>query len=121
MSAGRFVRTRYETARGNIHPIRVQPETLVLTIAGATNDAPAGSVDGQGSARVSTGRRSLGINARLVRLAWSGSAPAGYDANGTITLPWLQELTFVALLPGATGTYLGAGVVLVGKTGESVR
>ena len=110
MSAGAFERSRYETDNGDIARIRVQPETLALTLNGGANGAPAGAVDIPGSARVSAGRRALGINARLVRLAWSAAAPSGYDPDGIITLPWLQQATFAALIPGQTGTYLGASI-----------
>lgn len=121
MSAGAFLRSRYESDPGSIHRIRIQPETAALTIDGVTNAPPAGAIDAQGSARVGAGRRSLGVNARLVRLAWTAAAPAGYDANGIITLPWLQQDSFNALVPGAAGSYLGSAVELVGKTAESIR
>lgn len=121
MSSGAFTRSRYETDAGEIVRIRVQPETLTLAIDGASNAAPAGAVDAPGSAKVSGGRRSFGINARLVRVTWTAAPPAGYLAGGTITLPWLVQDTFAALLLGSTGTYLGAAVELTGKTAESVR
>ena len=121
MSAGAFVRTRYELENGDISPIRVQPETLALTLSGSTNDAPAGATDRVGSVNVNAGARSNGVNARLVRITFTGAPPAGYLANSTISLPWLSATTFADLNPGDTGTYLGAAVELVGKSPERVR
>lgn len=121
MSSGPFQRSRYETDAGDVARIRVQPETLALSINAQTNAPPAGAIDIPGSANVNAGRRSNGINARLVRVTWTGAAPAGYKADGVISLPWLVADTFAALIPGQTGTYLGQPVELVGKTGESIR
>ena len=121
MSAGAFVRTRYELDNGDISPIRVQPETLGLTLSGSTNDAPAGAVDRVGSVNVSRGARSNGVNARMVRVTFTGAPPAGYLANSVIALPWLSQSTFDGLASGDAGTYLGAAIELVGKTPERVR
>lgn len=122
MSAGAFESSRYEDDNLNIRRIRVQPETLLLTINGTANSAPAGAVDsGYASAQVSQGRRSLGCNARLVRVRFSGTPPTGYKPDSVITLPWLQQSSYAALNPGQTGTYLETAIVLVGKTAEIIR
>jgi len=121
MSAGAFEISKYETDSGAIHPIRVQPETLAATIDGNTNAAPAGAVDGLGSASVSRGRRANGINARLVRLRFSGTPPTGYLTNGTVTIPALTPEVYDAAIKGATGTYLGASVIVSGRSPETVN
>lgn len=122
MSAGAFETSRYEDDNLNIRRIRVQPETLLLTINGTANSAPAGAIDsGYASAQVSQGRRSLGCNARLVRVRFSGAPPTGYKPDSVITLPWLQQASYAALNPGQTGTYLETPIVLVGKTAEIIR
>lgn len=121
MSAGRFVRSRYEANNGLIHPIRVQPETLEASLGGGANAAPAGAVDTSISVRTSQSARAFGIRPRLVTLAWSAAPPAGYDDRGTIRLPILTEARYDAINVGGTGTYLGAGVTVVGKSPESVR
>jgi len=121
MSAGRFVRSRYEANNGLIHPIRVQPETIAASLGGGTNAAPAGAVDTSISVRTSQSSRAFGIRPRLVTLAWEGTPPTGYDDRGTIRIPILTETRFDAIQVGGTGTYLGASVVVVGKSPESVR
>lgn len=122
MSAGAYVRSRYEADAGTIHPIRVQPETLAMTLGGSTNAAPAGTVTSPISARVSGGRRQIGLTARKVTIAFvPGDVPAGYLEGSSYQLPWLDPTTFDALAAGATGIYLGAAIELVGKSAESVR
>lgn len=120
MSSGPFQRTFYELNNGEIAAIRVQPETLALTLGGTANAAPAGPASVPSSAVVSRGRRSRGINARLVRIVFD-TPPAGYKADSVITLPWLQDTSFDNLEPNDTGTYLGSAVTLIGKTAEAVR
>lgn len=119
MSAGEFTRTRYQTDSGSILRCRVQPETLALTIGGTANSAPASQVDDEGSVLISSRRRN-GVNARYVSLAWTGSPPAGYKEGVNVRVPVLQKSTFDAWALDATGTYLGAGVRLAGKTNEKV-
>jgi len=120
MSSGAFLRSFYELDNGDIAAIRVQPETVAMTIGGAANTAPAGPATVPSSAVVSRGRRSKGINARLVRVVFP-TPPAGYLANSPIALPWLDPGTFASLNPNDSVSYLGASGVLVGKTAESVR
>lgn len=122
MSAGSFVRSRYADDAGVVHPIRVQPETLALTIGGTANAAPAGAIGaGQVSAKVSGSSRSLGLTARKVRVTFSGAVPDGYKAGSVITLPWLVNTTFGAISPNATGTYLGQPILVLGKSGEVLK
>lgn len=122
MSAGRFnTLAIYETDNLETAGITVQPETLLLTLGGATNESPPPPASLPSSAVVSRGRRAKGINARLVRIAWTGAAPIGYDDRGIIALPWLAKATFDALPNRATGTYLGSACRLVGKTSEDIK
>jgi hypothetical protein len=121
MSAGDFVISTYETAAGNFAKIRVQPETLTLTIDSTANSAGAGPVNQQASAIANGSRRGIGVNARRVRLEWTGSPPTGYDPNGILTVPVLTPALFNAIDKGDEGTYLGAGVRVVGVTPEYVN
>lgn len=121
MSAGAFEITAYETDSGAIHPIRIQPETAAAAIGGATNAAPAGAATGLGSASVSRGRRANGINARLVRLRFTGTPPTGYQANGTVTIPALQPEFYDAAVRGATATYLGVAAEVSGRSPETIN
>lgn len=121
MSAGPFIRSLYTDDTGAIHPIRIQPETLTLTLGGETNSAPTGPANARVSAQVSGGTRQLGLNARKVRFEWDGTPPTDYDPNGVLELPWLDPLTFAGIVRGAAGTYLGANVVAIGKTAETAN
>lgn len=120
MSSGTFSRARYELDNGDITNIRIQPETLALVVDGQTNTAPTDAVTRPGSAKVSGGRRSVGVNARLVRIRFT-AAKDGYAEGDIIALPWLQFESFTQLDLYSTGTYLGTAIELVGKTAESVR
>lgn len=124
MSAGAFEVSQYEsTSTGTVHPIRVQPETLSLSLGGTSNAAPAGTAI-LPSAQVSRGKRSIGINARTVTIKFAaGDAPAGYKAESPITLPWLQDnAAFQTSVPGVTAvTYLGNSAILVGTSPEVTR
>jgi len=125
MSAGAFTIGRYAASYGAgtaIHPIRVQPETLTLTIATVANTAPTGAISNPISARVSGGRRAIGLGCRKVTVKFSGALPAnlGYLANGSLTLPWLNPFT-VAIAKGAVGTYQGAAIIVTGISPEIVK
>lgn len=121
MSAGAFLRAFYELNSGAIAPIRIQPETGALTFGATNNTIPAGPATLPVSARVSNSNRSIGIKPRSVTVRFTGAVPEGYQALSTITLPWLAPETWETLAPGATGTYLGGSVTLVGKSPERVR
>lgn len=121
MSAGQFLDAFYETNSGEICAIRTQPETAALVLNAVTNTIPAGPATQLASAQVGKGRRAIGVNARLVRVRFTGAVPDGYQANGIIALPWFQPDSFEALPNKATGTYLGVSVVLAGKTPETIR
>lgn len=122
MSSGSFARSKYADDSGVVHPIRIQPETLALTIGGTANAAPAGNIAaGVVSAKVSGSSRSLGLTARKVRFQFSGAVPDGYKPASTISLPWLVQSTFGAISPNATGTYLGQPIIVLGKSGETLK
>jgi len=123
MSAGAFENTFYELSDENggfIMRARVQPETLAATIGSTANAGAAGPADAPGSATISQGRRSAGVNMRYVSLRWTGDPPEGYDGL-TARIPVLTPATFAAWTLGATGTYLGEAVEVVGRTGETVK
>lgn len=122
MSAGPFNKLAfYETDQLERASIYVQPETIELELGGVQNESPTGPSTLPISAVVSKGRRSKGLNARLVRIAWIDAAPAGYDERGIIALPWLAKASYDDLPKSATGVYLGLPVRLVGRTGEDAR
>lgn len=127
MSAGDFTPAFYQTTNGAIYKIRVQPETLTLTINSVTNASATGPapVDTP-SARVGSGRQSFGVNARLVRLRFTGTVPDGYSGGkDTISLPVLTNAASAAYSVDQTGTYTlngtGYDVRVVGRTPETIK
>lgn len=121
MSSGPFVRSFYSTDAGNVVRIRVQPETLALTLNAVANDAPAGpATAGFPSAKVSLNNSEIGINPRNVTIAYTAAASAALQGL-TVPLPWMNLATFTALPDGATGTYQGEPVELISKSNERIR
>lgn len=117
--AGTYLRARYETDSGFIHPCRVQPETVVGTV----NPQPAGTVNREGTVNMTPSRRRNGISARYVTITWNEGAapPAGYDPRGVLRLPILTPAAFGAIVTGQTFSYLGSTVIVIGKNPEKVR
>ena len=121
MSNGPFTLTFYETDEANIATIRVQPETLTLTIGTTPNAAVSGpATAGFPSAQTSQSRRALGVNARRVRCVYEAGATAGLPGL-SITLPWLDPATFATISAGETGTYNGEPVQLRTKLDEVIN
>lgn len=121
MSAGAFVRSRYESNSGEIYPIRVQPETLALQIGSTANAAPTGAITAEVSARANGSRRTLGMNARSVTVTFTGTPPDGYATNSTLTVPVLTPELWDSAAKGTTGTYLGVAIEVVGKSAEAAN
>lgn len=125
MSAGTFVRSRYQASYGAgtaIHPIRIQVETVAAAIAGTTNNPPVGAVSNPISARSSNGRRSLGLTPRFVTLqAPATGQPTGYQPGGITKIPALTDTFFNAASTGVTCTYLGSPFVVVSRSPELTR
>jgi hypothetical protein len=124
MSSGVFTDTFYEMSAENggfILTCRVQPETLAATFAATANAAPSGPTTAPGSATISQGRRSAGVNMRYVTIAWTSDPPTGYKPGSTIRIPVLDPAVFAEWTRGATGTYLGTAARIAGRNGETVR
>lgn len=128
MSSGAFTRTKYEfnsnAAPGltetPVVPIRVQPETVALSIGGGSNSPPAGDINLEVTATVSKGARQNGIGPRKVVLEFTAAPPAGYEGDDLI-VPILTQSFFDSFATGATGTYLGADIEVVSKISENLR
>lgn len=123
MSAGPFTTAFYETSSENgsfVLRCRVQPETLAATIDGVANDGVAGPATAPGSATISQGRRTAGVNMRYVTLAWTGTPPTNYSGD-PVRIPVLDPATFAAWTLGATGTYLTVAVEVLSRVGETVK
>lgn len=121
MSAGQFVSSRYTTNDGGVCPCRVQPETLALVIDGVTNAATTDAIDQEASALMSGGKRQFGVIARTVTIEWTAAPPEGYDPNQLLTVPCLQQAIYNGAKKDTTGTYLGVGVKVKGRSPERVN
>ena len=122
MSAGPFVLERYQATYANqVHPIRVQPETLALSLGGQDNAGSAAALTSPIGCRVTGSRRGIGLFARTVtvRLPLTG-APDGYQPGGRITLPVLTAALWNSIVRGDDITYLGVNCQVVGKGAEQV-
>ncbi len=123
MSSGRFVRTFYGISTengGGVINIRLQPETLSAQIGGAANAAPAGPATVPGSATISQGRRSAGVNVRYVTVAWTGDPPDDYEGlTARIVVP--NPTVYAGATLGSAVTYLETEATVVGRTPETVK
>lgn len=121
MSEGSFLRTKYETDNGDVVSVRIQPETLTLTVDGTANAAPTTAFSaGFPSAKVSGGRRTLGINCRKCNLVFN-AAPEGYKQDSVISVPVLKQAMEAKIVQGATGTYAGVAITVVSLTRETIK
>lgn len=116
MSAGPFVDTTYQTDQALNFVIRVQPETQAIWPTPVV-----GPVDVNAHVLVGRSTRSFGIHARIVRCKWVSGAPAGYDPNGTLTLPIANPADFPAFVTGYQFAYLGGIVRITGTRPEKLR
>lgn len=118
MSAGAFTRTFYEEDGGDIHPIRVQPETLAAEFNSVANTAPSGPADSDISAQVTGSRRGLGLFARYVTVVFTATPPTGYEAGNyyRIVVPSLTVYNGITI--NSAGTYLGVATQVISKTDE---
>lgn len=121
MSAGAFQYSRYVDDDGNDWRIRVQPETLALTIAGTANAGGTGTGATNGTVRTSQSRRGFGVKPRTVSFKFTGTIPTGYKGDPISNIPLLQEAIYNAATPLATGTYLGSPIEILSRSPESKR
>lgn len=127
MSAGAFVSGIYVTDNNVAVNISVQPETKSLTLNAVANVDGTGPIQaGLPSAKVSGTARSIGINARKVRVRFTGAVPPGYIGTmGIITLPVLTKTAWDSYAKQQTGTYTLEGtaydIEFVGKSPESIN
>jgi len=128
MSAGAFVLSRYQASylTTNIHPIRVQPETINAATVGSTpvtNTAPTGAINVPISASVSRSKRSLGLRPRSITMRLTGSVvPTGYLIGSLTRIPCLTNAFFNAASPrGTVISYLGTQWTVTGADAELTK
>lgn len=126
MSAGDFSATLYEATYNNtqIHPIKLQPETLDATFSNGTdpafeNNSPTGVATSPISAQVSLGRKQVGLRARYVLCRWI-TKPSGYDGD-TFKLVVPDRSNFDQIAFGFSVTYLGGTGTVIAKEPERAR
>lgn len=125
MSAGAFTIVAYQSTRQptRVSPIRVQPETtgLSVTVGGTSVLNQSGKtladINNPTRVRVSGSRRRRGMKAGTIRFKFinASAVPGNYLQNSVLSLPILNP-ALNAASDGATGTYLGADIVVVGET-----
>ena len=121
MSNGPFQDSKYAADDDTVYGIKVQPETLSLTINSVQNDPPAGAVTGDVLARVTGSRRGYGVFARVGRFRITASGTSGLAVGRVITLPLLNGDIYDECKKPNTGTYNTASVAVVGRSGEVIR
>lgn len=123
MSTGPFLDAFYQSDTGEIHRIRIQPETASLARGGITNTIPAGPATNDQQVRVSASRNSIGVKARKVRFRLTTPTNVGgiIAAGSVLELPWLQPDTYLQVTrPGGQEvTYQGGSGVIIGGTPET--
>jgi len=127
MSAGKFLRTKYQASygSGSIHPIRIQPETAEAIMDNApsadiVNAAPAGAVNNPISALNSLTRRAKGLRPRFITCAWKTGKPSNYADGGSIKIVCLTETFYNAANVGREINYLSGVLEVVSKDPERV-
>jgi hypothetical protein len=109
MSAGPFQTARYKADDGTtIAPVRVQPETLSLTVNGQVNASIPEAATTKYFVRTSGGCREIGLRCRRVNFKLD-TAPAPYKQDAVLSLPWFDPDTFDAITADSAGTYIVAG------------
>lgn len=121
MSQGRFTNRFYEADSGDIHLMRQQPETAVLSVNSVDNTVPAGPATSIFWVKVSKGKNEYGMSPRKLRLRWNPDAqPEGYKEEEEFEVPIYQASVYNGATIEAPFTYLGGSGVVKGKIPENV-
>ena len=126
MSAGPFEIVAYETSDpdlgGAVLPIKIQPETALLFIAGTVNAPSVTPINWPVRVAASAGNNEYGVKPRRVTIRFTDQAvlPDGYKGDD-LMLPVLTTAAAAAYVVGSTGTYLGAPVQVISKSPERYR
>lgn len=126
MSAGNFLRSKYQASYGDgtkVHPIRIQPELLDIDFAVLSNIEPDGAINNPISAIASLGKNALGLRPRYVTVKRNplGSGVPGYADESTIRLTILKPDVWDSVTVGEDITYLGGTYTVISKSQEVVQ
>lgn len=121
--AGPFIETKYESNGGTTFAVKVQPETLLLSLNSKVNAAGAGTVSNGLPSAIATGsRRKIGVHCRTVSFKFTAApAEGGYVVGDRLTLPVMTEAAWDLYVRGSVGTYLGAAIVRTGQNDEVIN
>ena len=124
MSAGEFIIANYQTTElgQQIMPIRIQPKTAQLFIAGTANAGSTSAITLSLRVRVNGGNSEYGVKPRKVTVRFTDETdlPDGYSGDD-LTVPILTQAAYDAYLVGSTGTYLGSPVQVVSRKPELIH
>lgn len=125
MSAGQFLRSKYQASYGdgsNIHPIRIQPELLDVDFPSLSNVEPDDPINNPISAIASLGDNAVGLRPRYVTVKHNplGSPIPGYATGSTIRLTILRPEVWDSIVVGDSIVYLGGDYEVISKTAENV-
>lgn len=120
MSSGSFVQSKYESDRGSVHQIKLQPETVFASVGGQTNDPPSSVVNSPFAAEVNRGAKSYGLRPRYVNVAFKDTPPTGYQPYTTLKISILDPDTFSLISTGDAVTYNGGTGAVTSKAAESI-
>lgn len=120
MSSGKFISSKYQTDEENVHPCRIQEETLGFISGGIANAAPVAPINREASARMSSSQKRKGVNARTVRIRFT-TAPDEYKQDSILTVPILDKTNWDGYKIGTACTYLSTAGTIIGKSPEGIK
>lgn len=120
MSQGSFTGSKYQSDTGDVHFIKVQPETIAATLGGTANAAVPGAIDSVFAAEVNRGARAYGLRPRKVTIAFEENVPDGYRPYTSLSIPVLSASVFAGVSIGDSVSYAGGAGVVSSKSGESI-
>lgn len=121
MSAGSFSNSRYESDSGTIHLIKVQAETLTMTVGGTANDAPTEAIDSVFAAETSRGAKAYGLRPRKINVSFTDEPPTGYRPYTSLQLPILTTDLFESISDNDVVVYAGGTGEVSSKVEENIR
>lgn len=121
MSAGAFSNARYESDLGTVHLIKVQEETLTMTVGGTANAAPTDAIDSVFAAETSRGAKAYGLRPRKINVSFTTEPPTGYRPYTSLQLPILTTDLFEAISDDDVVVYAGGTGKVSSKVAENIR
>lgn len=111
------VNTKYESDSGDIHPIRLRPDTNAVV-----GTAPAGAVNNNIRVKVSKGSRQFGIKPRGVVISRTrGTAPDTFQVTQFIPVLSASAFGNSPFSLGSTISYKGVSWTVVSLKSEDIN